>query len=58
LSAITGAVWEIQPHQHLIGLFPTYSGRQKRLENVDAAASGLYKTPQLAAGAIPPPLFF
>jgi hypothetical protein len=27
-------------------------------EDVDAAASGLYKTAQLAAGVIPPPLFF
>jgi hypothetical protein len=33
-------------------------GRKRGLEGVDAASCGLYKTPQLAAGAIPPPLFF
>jgi hypothetical protein len=58
LPAISGAAREIQPRQHLIGLPRARPGARREAEGVDAVTSGLYKTPQLAAGAIPPPLFF
>jgi hypothetical protein len=42
----------------LSGLAGPGRGAGWEAEGVDAVTSDLYKTPQLAAGAIPPPLFF
>jgi len=39
-----GAAWEIQPHQHLIGVFAAGLPVQRRPESVDAAKRALYKT--------------
>src|SRR5580704_5375285 len=43
-SAISGGFREIQPHQHLIGLFQRPSRALGKLEAVDGAASALYKS--------------
>jgi hypothetical protein len=43
-SGINGAAQEIQPHQHLIGLFRSGLPGLRRPENVDAANCALYKT--------------
>jgi hypothetical protein len=57
-SGITGLQAEIQPRQSLISLFGRHGGSPDMSENIDAVGPCLYKTPQWAAGAIPPPLFF
>jgi len=58
LPAITGAAREIQPHQHLISLLahrpPSSGGSEKALT---LRGPGSIR-PAMAAGAIPPPLFF
>src|SRR6187431_1599987 len=57
-SANTGRSPEIQPHQHLTRPFPPparlFGGGQKALTVQDAPSI----RPSMAAGAIPPPLFF